>query len=263
MNRFINDKNIERFSGFSELYNDNRPIPPEILTKIILMYLNKYPDVVVDIGSGTGLSTIIWQEICPTIIGVEPNDDMRITAKQNTDAKNIEFIKGVSNNTSLSSNFADVITISQAFHWMDIETTLNEVHRVLKENGVFAIYDCDWPPSIDWIIEKSFYELRDKCDEICFLQEKHAIRNDKNSYINRINESKNFRFAKEVVFHSIEKCTSKRMIGIALSQGGIQDALKINTDIVKDIDDFCNLVESRCSGEFDIIFSYRLRIVIK
>ncbi|MCL2323078.1 MAG: class I SAM-dependent methyltransferase [Oscillospiraceae bacterium] len=263
MSKLVNEKNIERFSGFPDLYNNSRPTPPEIIKKIILLYFKNKPEVVVDIGSGTGLSTLIWSEIAQNIIGIEPNDEMRATAEKNSKSDNIVYYKGVSNQTNLPSDYADIITISQAFHWMDIDSTLFEVYRVLKNDGVLAIFDCDWPPSIDWVIEEAYLKLRNTCVNICSSQEKTAIINDRSTYINMINSFGKFRFLKEIMCHNIERCTPQRMIGFALSQGAIQVALKIDTSIKNDVDEFCYLVNSLCQNEFDIVFSYRLRVAVK
>ena len=58
-------------------------------------------------------------------------------------------------------------------------------------------------------------------------------------------------------------CNLDGIIGIALSQGSIQDALKIDRTFQNDVDEFCDLVKSRLTGEFEIIFSYRLRLALK
>lgn len=42
---------------------------------IILRYLGRSkPDLVVDLGCGTGLSTVIWRGHCNKVIGIEPSD---------------------------------------------------------------------------------------------------------------------------------------------------------------------------------------------
>ena len=263
MNKWVNEKNIERWSGFSDLYDKCRPIPPEIITRAILLYLKGDPEVVVDLGSGTGLSTMIWNDIAREIIGIEPNDDMREKAEKNTRSDHIHYKRGVSNETGLPSDYADIVTVSQAFHWMDIDSTLTEIYRILKEDGVLAIFDCDWPPSIDWVIETAYQELKSKSDAICCAQTKHAEQNDKNSYLNRIRSFGKFRFSKEIVCHSVEECTPERMIEITLSQGSVQSARKLDPSIRKDIDAFCHLVNTHCTDELDIVFSYRLRIAVK
>lgn len=47
----------ERFSGFADLYDEVRPTPPADLGLLMASYLGREPEVVVDFGSGTGLSS--------------------------------------------------------------------------------------------------------------------------------------------------------------------------------------------------------------
>lgn len=264
MKKIINEKNIERFNGFSETYDGNRPVPPEIITKAVMLYLKNKPDIVIDIASGTGLSTFIWSDLARTVIGIEPNADMRSEAEKKVSSeRNVSFREGVANDTGLQDECADIVTVSQAFHWFDIDSALEEIYRILKTSGVLAVYDCDWPPSVDRRIEEAYRKLLNKANAISSSVESPAVKNDKASYLNRINSFGKFRFSKEILLHSVEKCTPERIIGLALSQGGIQSALKIDPSIQSDIDGFSDLAVSRLQCETDIIFSYRLRLAIK
>jgi len=265
MDKKVNEINIERWTGFSALYHQCRPIPPPIIPKMILAWLNHRPEVVVDIGSGTGLSTIIWDGIAKKIIGIEPNDDMRTTAEKHIYSPNIAYQKGVSNETGLPSDYADVITIATAFHWMDIESTLTEVHRVLKDGGVFAVFVGGYPSVVDWMVEKAYRELSDKCAAVSYSQKKAATHNARNgiSYIDQIKESGKFRYTKETACHSEEKCTHQRLMDLTLTQGSIHNALQVNPSLQKDMDNFSALLQTRCGGEFDVVFSYRVWLAIK
>ena len=66
------------WTGKASSYNRVRPTPPpallDLLTQLIQM---PHPALVVDVGSGTGLSTAIWGERAQLVIGIEPNADMR------------------------------------------------------------------------------------------------------------------------------------------------------------------------------------------
>ncbi len=69
--------NSDRFLGFADIYDNARPKSPEKVKEILLRYLvGKSPSVVVDLGCGTGLSTIIWSDISNKVIDVEPSNDM-------------------------------------------------------------------------------------------------------------------------------------------------------------------------------------------
>uniref|UniRef100_UPI001C2FFD80 class I SAM-dependent methyltransferase n=1 Tax=Lysinibacillus sp. GbtcB16 TaxID=2824761 RepID=UPI001C2FFD80 len=71
----------------------------------------------------------------------------------------LSFVKGYSHELDLAGDFADVITCSQSFHWMEPQSTLREFARVLRPGGVFAAYDCDWPPAFNWQVEEAFRKL--------------------------------------------------------------------------------------------------------
>jgi Methylase involved in ubiquinone/menaquinone biosynthesis len=143
--------NADRFLGFADVYDNARPKCPEKVKEILLKYLEKSPSVIVDLGCGTGLSTTIWSKVSNKVIGIEPSRDMiKLAREKASNLKNVNFISGFSDNTGLEDSSVDIITCSQSFHWMNPETTLNEASRILKKGGIFAVYDCDWPPVCNW-----------------------------------------------------------------------------------------------------------------
>jgi ubiquinone/menaquinone biosynthesis C-methylase UbiE len=258
--------NVERFSGFADLYDRYRPQPPKIVTEIILKYLGKRPSVVVDLGCGTGLSTYIWEDLADKVIGIEPNQDMREKAREK--GEKIIFKPGYSNSTQLDSDSVDVVTCSQSFHWMEPESALKEVGRILKEGGIFAVYDCDWPPTVDWLVEDAYMRFSANVKHTLEAVEKEQVpvkRWEKDKHLENLKRSNRFRFTKEIVFHSEEKGDAEGFIGLALSQGSVQTLLKLgNGDIQNHIDRFANVVNGRIGkGEVDLIFSYRMRLGIK
>lgn len=265
--------NVERFSGYEDIYDHFRPEAPEQVVHILTGYLQRNPDLVVDIGCGTGLSSFVWKDHARQIIGIEPSEDMRGKAErklqeQRDRTKHISFIASYSNQIPLETGSVDIITCSQSFHWMDPASTLKEAARLLHPGGVFAVYDCDWPPSLHWSIEKSYHELIELSDE---LINKHmedstkARKGNKNEHLKHIRESGLFRFAKEVVFHHMEPCTAERYVGLALSQGGIQTLYRQGIDeLTPTIDAFRQQVEEFFQGESrEVMFSYRMRLGIK
>ncbi len=69
-------KNAERFTGFADIYEKARPTVPQYPIAKICSYFAKRPNRVVDLGCGTGLSTIAWKDTASNIIGIEPSGDM-------------------------------------------------------------------------------------------------------------------------------------------------------------------------------------------
>lgn len=261
--------NADRFLGFADVYDDARPKSPEKVPEIIIRYLEKTPELVVDLGCGTGLSTRVWSKVGKRVIGVEPSTDMIKTAKEKSSGLgNVEYINAFADNTGLEDNCADVITCSQAFHWMDPETTLNEVSRVLKEGGVFAVYDYDWPPICSLEAEMEYQKLFKKKKEI---ESTHPnvkdkfIRWGKDGHLSNIKKYGKFRYVREICFSVQESCNAKRFIASAFSHGGLQAIINAN---IAGIDPYLEDYKKRIleifgDKEFKIEISYRMRIGVK
>ncbi|MBL4930375.1 class I SAM-dependent methyltransferase [Clostridium paridis] len=261
--------NADRFLGFADIYDSARPRCPEKVTQIILKYLGEMPLLVVDLGCGTGLSSRIWSKISNKVIGIEPSKDMIEIAKEKaSDLENITFISSFSDKTGLEGNSADIVTCSQSFHWMNPETTLNEVQRILKKGGIFAVYDCDWPPIYKLEIELEYTKLFEKVREI---ESRHpaikdkSIRWDKDKHLSNIKNSGHFQYAREIVFSNTEICNAQRVIEMALSQGGLQAIIKAGINEINPyIDSFkMKVFDVYGNDEFEVEFCYRMRLGIK
>jgi SAM-dependent methyltransferase len=155
------DANGQRFSGFADLYDAVRPVLPSVFADVIAEYAGRRPAVTVDLGSGTGLSSRWAAGWADQVIGVEPNDDMRLRAAAASADTNIRYVEGWSHATGLHDESADVVLAVQALHWMEPSSTFDEAVRILRPGGVFAALDCDWPPSVgDATAEQAWHTAR-------------------------------------------------------------------------------------------------------
>jgi SAM-dependent methyltransferase len=134
----------ERFSGFADLYDAHRPVPPDALGPLLARYAGVARPAVVDLGSGTGLSSRWASGWAGAVVGIEANDDMRAVAEARP-AAGVSYRSAVADATGLEDGWADVVLAVQAMHWMEPNVTLAEVARILRPRGVFAIIDADWP----------------------------------------------------------------------------------------------------------------------
>ena len=261
--------NAERFMGFANIYDNARPKCPEKVIDIILKYLGHNPSVVVDIGCGTGLSTFIWSGISKEVIGIDPSTDMlNIAIQKSAGYGNVRFISGFSDKTGLEDSSVDVVTCSQSFHWMNPKTTINEASRILKDKGVFAVYDCDWPPVCHWEVEKEYNCLFGKVKELEAV--KPELKNSfkswpKDRHLQNIQSSGEFQYVREAVFSNSEECDAERFVALALSQGGLQSVLKAG---ISEIEPFLNRFKESVNSIFredkiTIDFCYRMRIGVK
>jgi len=160
------EANVDRFTGLSEIYHQARPrpavelhalLPPMVRTNLHIPDGQKLKRIV-DLGSGTGLSTLAWKDYAEEIIGVEPNKEMMKTAQSYcSDFNHIQFLERFSIDTGIEDSSADLVLCSQSLHWMEPEGTFKEVARILKKGGIFAAFDCDWPPTTkDWRADQAY-----------------------------------------------------------------------------------------------------------
>lgn len=263
---------IDIWCGETKLYADSRPAPPPILLNICTQLIHmSLPNLVVDLGSGTGLSTRFWAERAQQVIGIEPNADMRLQAEQFTAnspySERVRYQDGLSTETGLQSDCADIVTCSQSLHWMEPQPTFTEIARILKSGGLFAAYDYDWPPTIHWEVEQAYNEVIARFRRI--RAERGVDREvkswSKDKHLARMRESGCFRYVKELVVHHVETGNAGRFIGLTLSYG-ISRYLKQGylTEQEVDLDDLKRVAQRVIGSEpVSWYFSYRVRIGIK
>ena len=182
--------------------------------------------------------------------------------------ENLYFTSGYAHKTEMNAGCADIIVCSQCFHWMEPASTLKEINRILKDNGIFAVIDYDWVLVSNWRIDKAYTELYYKVFQI---EDSHKqikdtfIRFNKERHLANIEGSGYFRYAREIVFSNTEKFSSKRLIDFTLSQASLQSILKADPDLIKEeVDSFVALVNAVFGDkEFDVEIPYRMRLGVK
>lgn len=261
--------NIERFAGFASHYDRYRPSVPPVIVDILTQLVRvARPKCVVDIGSGTGLSTRIWAEHADVVIGIEPSDDMRLQAeKRFAGLPNVHFQKGYSTATGLPDGCADVITISQALHWMEPNGTLAEIARLLRPGGVFAAIDCDWPVTVDWEAEKLDLAFAEHFEPLLEMygSDKPIRIWDKGGHLARMAASGHFHYTREIGVHHVETGNADRLVGLALSQSQVQSLFKngVSTDELGVPAFRAEAQRILGDGSHPFYFTYRVRIGVK
>jgi SAM-dependent methyltransferase len=181
--------------GFAARYHAYRPRPPAALAGLLRQLAGTRRPIVVDLGSGTGLSTFVWDGHADRVIGVEPLDEMRTIAEAENASPRDHFRAGVAQDTGLPDGMADIVTCAQSLHDMEPECTLAEVARVLRPGGVFAAYDDDWPPVVHWEVELAFFAFMER---VASLRRRYAITSDmqqwdEDEHLSRLRTSRHFR----------------------------------------------------------------------
>jgi SAM-dependent methyltransferase len=212
-----------RFSGYASDYDRVRPQAPALLAEVISQWAEVTAPAVVDIGTGSGLSLRLWSGRARSVTGVEPSGPMREIARRRAgslrDRDAFTVVEGTAEDTRLPAGSADIVTASQAMHWFDASRALPEIARLLRPGGVFAAYDCDWPPCIDWETDAAYTAAAQRIAELEIargLSPPHAGKD----HLVRLRRSGLFRYATEIAVHSREQGDAERLVAVALSQGG-------------------------------------------
>ncbi len=176
----------------------------------------------------------------------------------------VRFLATDSSATGLPDGRADVVTCAQALHWMEPEATLAEVARILRPGGVFAAYDYDWPPTVDWQVELAFGEIVER-SRAHARDEPSARTWPKQEHLARLRASGRFRYVNEILLHGTEPTDEARVIGLVLSLGRVARALAAGaTERDVGIDRLRRLAHERLArGQARWHVGYRVRIDIR
>ena len=184
------------------------------------------PRLVVDLGSGTGLSTRFWTENADEVFGVEPNAEMRRWAEELTDAQNACYLDASSYETGLPDACADLVTAAQSLQWMEPEPTFREIARILRPCGVFCAYEYFALQTPLWEPEAAYEALRAKVAE---LRRERDLDRGKPLWPvtrERLEQSGAFGVVRELAAHSLEEGDGERLVGFALSEGSLTTLLE-------------------------------------
>ena len=126
-----------RFSSRVEAYIAARPRYPQNVVSHLARMIGLTPQwQVVDVGSGTGISTELFLQNGNPVTAVEPNADMRQAAERLlAHYPKFKSANASAEATTLPDASADLIIAAQAFHWFDIPATREEFARLLRPAG--------------------------------------------------------------------------------------------------------------------------------
>ncbi|WP_222166460.1 class I SAM-dependent methyltransferase [Edaphocola aurantiacus] len=131
-----------RFSDRVEDYKRYRPGYPAAIVPFLEQHygLSAAEYKIADIGAGTGISSRLFLDHGYTVIGVEPNKEMRQAAI--ADLQQFETFSiqdGTAEHTGLDDDSIDVLMAAQAFHWFDKAAVRKEFARILKPEGLVIL----------------------------------------------------------------------------------------------------------------------------
>lgn len=114
---YIHPTAVERFHCFAGI---DAPLP-----------------LALDIGCGTGQSTIVLTSLAKRIIGIDPSADMLRHATRHPD---LIYAQSAAEAIPFGRSQFDLISVAQAFHWFEHEAFLPEAYRLLRIPGWVLVY---------------------------------------------------------------------------------------------------------------------------
>ena len=149
--------NTKLFNRKSDDYSQFRPAYPVAAADWLRSKVAG--ECAVDIGAGTGIFTRLLLACFKHVSAVEPNADMRREFFKNL--PDVHCLISTGEATSLPDSSVDLITVAQAFHWLDEELFKKEALRILRPAGKVAII---WNSSL----KNDFTEARNRvCQKYC------------------------------------------------------------------------------------------------
>ena len=241
--------------SFISRYDGLRPEPPaELIAVLGALAPASPPRLVVDLGSGTGVSTSVWSAHADRVLGIEHNPEMLAAARA---APRVEYRRALAQETGLPDACADVVTCAQSLHWMEHRSTIDEIARILRQGGVFAAYDYDWPPLVDWQVDAAFLAVLEASGV-------DPARPEKARHIERLQASGRFRWVREFFVHRRESRGPEAIALLPLAFGPV--ARKLNEGATPEelgLDRLREAIDRHIGAQATLWWSYRVRCAVK
>lgn len=122
-------------------YREARPYFHPIVMDLIRRRIGLEPEQKlahgIDVGCGTGQSTVALLKLVDTATGVDNAEQMLAHAEAR---ECVEYRIGTAEQLPAEANSADIVTASLAIHWFDLPIFLAEAQRVLRPGGWLITY---------------------------------------------------------------------------------------------------------------------------
>ena len=125
----------DRFSKHADRYVQFRPMYPHALFEFIYSHLTRF-DTAWDAGTGNGQAARQLSKKFQKVFATDISEKQLLNAYM---ADNIIY-SIASEKTSLTDQSINLITVAQAAHWFNLNLFSEEVDRVLKPEGIIAVW---------------------------------------------------------------------------------------------------------------------------
>lgn len=144
------------FGEAKEEYVQFRPQYPLTLFETIMKNTPRPYLKAIDLGAGTGISTIFLSKYFDLVYAVEPDSNM---LKEVKFPENVTVVNCAGEDFDSTNNDIELITSGNAFYWMDGEIVARKAESFLRKDGLLAAYRYDFPKASSNVQEILEYEL--------------------------------------------------------------------------------------------------------
>jgi SAM-dependent methyltransferase len=130
----IHDAANRGFSRAADAYERGRPRYPQAAVEVLAERLEAGAPVL-DLAAGTGVLTRALVAAGLDVTAVEPVAEMRALIPAG-----VRALDGTAEAIPVRDGTTAAVTVGQAFHWFDGDAALAEIHRVLRPDGLLALF---------------------------------------------------------------------------------------------------------------------------
>lgn len=149
------------FGGAVEEYERARPTYPAEAADWAVPAGAK---TVVDVGAGTGKFTRSLVAKGLEVFAVEPDNIMRGSLAKSLPG--VTALAGSAEHLPLADQSVDLVTVAQAWHWMDHEAAKTEFARVLRPGGSLALIYNIRDERVDWVRKLGEIMMRSEAERM-------------------------------------------------------------------------------------------------
>lgn len=121
-----------------------RDYPPKLFRDIISLTKLSKDSSILDIGCGTGKSTLPFVKKKYNLLGIDISESMlNMARKLSSKYKTVKYKKISFERINLPENHLDLIIIGTALHWLDPKIAYKKAYKTIKPGGHIAIF---WEP---------------------------------------------------------------------------------------------------------------------
>lgn len=124
------------FSAQADAYKKYRPVYPKALYDYIVSFVETH-DAALDVATGNGQAAVALAAYFKKVIATDISAAQLANAEQHD---KVEYRQCAAEQTFLDPHTFDLITVAQAYHWLQHETFAAEAARIAKPGAVMAVW---------------------------------------------------------------------------------------------------------------------------